>query len=218
LFPSVKLLGEESLNTWSLSHNVGMTTATSLFSTSLKTFYQAVPLGGFSVAEIFSAIDSKGSIDMVFYVAYIDTQTLVEIAENYPTTTFLVCVEKYTEYDNYTRDNIVYYWAEVYQVWFLSGYLAGLMTKPGDSEICYIKSLNDTYNTLLLNSFSYGVQMANPKVTVRYWLADTYVNNFVLQQLAQSMLQSGYNCSQLATTGFSMDSAARFVNAGRFVR
>lgn len=207
-----------SLNTWSLTHSFGMTKVTSLFSTSLKTYYQKLRTNVYhSFEEISAIIDSKGPVDIVFYVAFFDPALIVELADRYKTTSFLGCVPKYTSYDDYTRLNINYYWAEIYQGWFLSGYLAGLMLEEKGGDICYVKTYNNTYNTLLLNSFSYGVQMAKPNATVRYWISNTETNSYVLQQMSTNMLHSRL-CSQIATTASVTESVSDFTSSNKYAR
>jgi len=99
----------------------------------------------------------------------------------------------------------------------LSGYLAGLsLAKEGSNTICYIKSYNDTVNTLRLNSFAYGAMKANRKAKIRYWTSNTEVKQYVLNQLTNKMLQTGF-CEQLAATQFNVALFRPFTIANKFV-
>jgi basic membrane lipoprotein Med (substrate-binding protein (PBP1-ABC) superfamily) len=166
-------------------------------------------------------IDSQrtiNSVDIVIFVARIDGNMLVQLSDIYNETSFLLCAPRFPDYEQFSNNNIDYYWAELYQSWFLSGYLAGLMIDPKEvGTICYIQTLNDNYNRLLLNAFSHGVLMANKNVTIPVWIAGTTENTYILSSLATEILYTA-QCDQVATNAFAVLVFRPFTESKKFVR
>ena len=226
---SLYYIGNFEFNSWSLSHNIGILSVTSRYSTSLTTFYvlysASTATSSQQISDISQTIrsyQSNSTVDVVFFVAAVTGPAVLRLAEIFESTNFLVCAPMYPEYAQYVRNNVDYYWAELYQSWFLSGYLAGLMLGPtGTGTICYIQPIHDTYNRLLLNAFAYGALKASPSknVSIPVWVSNTYSNRYELQQLATKILETTI-CDQMATNAFTYEAARIFANRqqGTFVR
>lgn len=217
--------GSFDISVWSSAHFAGLLSVTSKLSSSLQTSYHILPTLGASQAQqldfVASLIDSQrtiNSVDIVMFVAAIDGNALVQLSNMYNDTNFLLCAPRYPDYEQFSNNNIDYYWAELYQSWFLSGYLAGLMVDPKKSgTICYIQTLNDNYNRLLLNAFSHGVMMANKNVTIPVWIAGTTGDAYILSSLATEVLRMG-QCDQVASNAFAVLVFKPFTASKKFVR
>lgn len=128
--------------------------------------------------------------DVIFTTSFAFMDTTTEIAKKYPHVIFFNC-------SGYKRaPNVGTYFAEFYQLYYLNGLMAGVLTKTG--KIGYVASYPTPEVVRHINAFALGVKKTNPRVTVDVrWLFAWY-DPTKARTAAESLIQEG--CDVLAFT------------------
>lgn len=113
---------------------------------------------------------------------------MIEVAKRYPDITFLHCSGLNT------ADNVSTFFGRIYQARYLSGMVAGAMTKNG--KIGYAAAFPIPEVIRGINAFTLGVQAVNPNATVKVVWSNTWVDPTLEKQAAQSLIDAG--CDVLA--------------------
>lgn len=108
---------------------------------------------------------------------------ILKVAKNYPETIFLHC-------SGYTRtDNVGTYFWRAYQGRFLTGMLAGMLTKS--NIIGYSAAFPIPLVIRGINAFTLGVRSVNPDAVVNVVWTNTWYDPAVEKQAADSLLDIG---------------------------
>lgn len=113
---------------------------------------------------------------------------MLEVAKRYPDVTFLHCSGLQT------ADNVSTYFGRIYQARYLSGIVAGAMTK--NNKIGYAAAFPIPEVVRGINAFTLGVQAVNPDAKVKVVWSNTWVDPTLEKQAAQSLIADG--CDVLA--------------------
>lgn len=113
---------------------------------------------------------------------------MLEVAKKYPDIVFLHCSGLST------ADNVSTFFGRIYQARYLSGMVAGAMTK--NNNIGYAAAYPIPEVIRGINAFTLGVQAVNPDATVKVVWSNTWVDPTLEKQAAQSLINAG--CDVLA--------------------
>ncbi|MEM2195860.1 MAG: BMP family ABC transporter substrate-binding protein, partial [Sulfolobales archaeon] len=133
---------------WSYMHDLGRRVFESLFKQWLETtYYEAV-----SEAELLSRIDElvRAGYTVIFTTSFEFMEKTYEAAKKYPNVMFFHC-------SGYMRwDNMGTYFADLYQVYYLNGLMAGALTKTG--KIGYVAAFTIPEVIRHINAFAIGAK------------------------------------------------------------
>jgi len=166
---------------WSNAHDVGRRYVQNLFPW-LETFYVESVSAADAPAVIDSLITQK-KVNVVFTTSFDFMDPTVEEAKKYPNVLFFHC-------SGYKRaPNLGTYFAELYQLYYLNGLMAGALTKT--DKIGYVGAYPTPEVIRHINAFALGVKAVNPnaKVYVRWLLA--WYNPDGARQAAQALVSEG---------------------------
>ena len=166
---------------WTHAHDVARRYAENMFPW-LETF----PVESVSAADAPAVIDelvTQKKVNVVFTTSFDFMDPTVEEAKKYPNVLFFHC-------SGYKRaPNLGTYFAELYQLYYLNGLMAGALTKT--NKIGYVGAYPTSEVIRHINAFALGVKAVNPnaKVYVR-WLMAWYNPNGA-KQAAQALVSEG---------------------------
>ncbi len=178
---------------WSNAHDIGRKYVESKFPW-LKTVYiENVPEG--DVERYIDRLINEEKCDIVFTTSFGFMDGTVNAAKKYPDKLFMHC-------SGYKREkNLGTYFAELYQSYYLTGLMAGALTKS--NKIGYVGAHPIPEVIRHINAFALGVKEANPnaKVYVR-WLFSWY-DPAKAKEAAESLISEGIDA-----LAFTEDSTA----------
>jgi len=178
---------------WSYAHDVGRRVVESLFKDWLETTYIAW-VDENRVAEVIDNLVSKG-YNVIFTTSFEHMEKTYEKAQQYPNVMFFHC----SGYKR--RPNMATYFADLYQVYYLNGLLAGALTQTG--HIGYVAAYTIPEVVRHINAFAIGVrEMANllgKNVTVHVYEIGEWVAPEKAKQAAQTLYEQ-YKVDVLAFT------------------
>ncbi|MEM2006381.1 MAG: BMP family ABC transporter substrate-binding protein [Sulfolobales archaeon] len=133
---------------WSYMHDLGRRVVEGLFRQWLDTtYYEAV-----SEAELLSRVDElvRAGYTVIFTTSFDFMEKTYEAAKKYPNVMFFHC-------SGYMRwDNMGTYFADLYQVYYLNGLMAGALTKTG--KIGYVAAFTIPEVIRHINAFAIGAK------------------------------------------------------------
>jgi simple sugar transport system substrate-binding protein len=133
---------------WSYMHDLGRRVVESLFKEWLETtYYEKV-----SEAELLSRIDElvRAGYTVIFTTSFEFMEKTYEAGKKYPNVMFFHC-------SGYMRrENVGTYFADLYQVYYLNGLMAGALTKTG--KIGYVAAFTIPEVVRHINAFAIGAR------------------------------------------------------------
>ncbi len=140
-----------------------------------------------SVAEgdaerVFNDLVSKG-YNMIFATTFGFMDAAYTVAEAHPDVIF----EHVFGYK--MRDNMAIYSGRLYQIRYLTGIIAGMMTK--DNEIGYLAAFPIPEVISGINGFALGVKSVNPNAKIHVVWLNTWYDPVIERQGAESLLDLG---------------------------
>ncbi|MCX7794949.1 MAG: BMP family ABC transporter substrate-binding protein [bacterium] len=128
--------------------------------------------------------------DVIFTTSFGYMDATIEAGKKYPDKIFFHC-------SGYSRSkNVGTYFAELYQIYYLNGLMAGALTKT--NKVGYVGAHPIPEVIRHINAFALGVQEVNPKATVDVrWLFSWY-DPSKARMAAESLISDG--CDVLAFT------------------
>jgi basic membrane protein A len=145
------------------------------------TYIESVPEGP-DAARIIRDLAVKG-YDMIFTTSFGYMDPTLEVAQEFPDVIFEHC----SGYK--TGDNMSTYFGRMYQPRFLSGVIAGAMSKTG--VIGYVAAFPIPEVLRGLNAFTLGAQVYNPYVEVKVVWTNTWYDPVKEREAAVALLDSG---------------------------
>jgi basic membrane protein A len=121
--------------------------------------------------------------DLVFTTTYGFSEPTLAVAREFPGTRFEIC----TGYN--TSVNAGVYFGRMYEARFLTGLVAGKMTKT--NKIGFVAAYPIPQVVRGINAFALGVQAANPAAKVYVVWTNTWFNTGLEREAAQGLVQSG---------------------------
>ena len=165
---------------WSYAHNQGRLEIEKM--DGVKTsFVEAVNEGPDSERVILNM--ARKGYDLIFATSFGYMDPMLKVAKQFPETTFMHCS------GFKTADNMGTYFGRMYQARYLSGMVAGAMTKS--NIMGYVAAFPIPEVIRGINAFTLGAQSVNPDVTVRVVWTKTWYDPATEKEAAKSLLDVG---------------------------
>jgi len=126
---------------------------------------------------------ARKKYDLVFATSFGYMDSMLKVAAKFPQTTFMHCA------GFKTAANMGNYFGRIYQPRYLSGMVAGSMTKS--KVLGYVAAFPIPEVIRGINAFTLGAQAVNPEVTVRVVWTKTWYDPAKEKEAAQSLLDVG---------------------------
>jgi len=137
---------------------------------------------GADAERVITELCEKG-VKIIFGTTFGYMDYMVNVAAKYPDVTFMHCS------GFKTADNLGTYFGRDYQARYLSGIVAGKMTKTG--KIGYVAAMPIPECVRGINGFTQGVRSVNPTATVQVVWTNTWYDPAVEKDAAKSLLDKG---------------------------
>ncbi|WP_419176424.1 BMP family ABC transporter substrate-binding protein [Desulfosediminicola sp.] len=165
---------------WSYAHDVGRQEIDKM--DGVKTSYvESVAEGPDSERVILNM--ARRGYDLIFATSFGYMDPMLKVARQFPDTTFMHCS------GFKSADNMGNYFGRMYQARYLSGIVAGSMTKS--NTIGYVAAFPIPEVIRGINAFALGVQSVNPDATVRVVWSKTWYDPATEKEAAKSLLDFG---------------------------
>ena len=165
---------------WSYAHDVGRQAVEKLSGVTTS-FVEAVPEGPDSERVMLNM--ARKGYDVVFATSYGYMDQMLKVAKQFPKTVFMHCSGfKLSE-------NMGNYFGRIYQARFLTGMVAGAMTRA--NTIGYVAAFPIPEVIRGINAFALGAQSVNPKAEVRVVWTKTWYDPATEKEAAKSLLDVG---------------------------
>ena len=144
-------------------------------------FVEAVPEGPDSERVMLNM--ARKGFDLVFATSFGYMDPMLKVAQKFPKTVFMHC-------SGYKKsDNMGNYFGRMYQARYLSGMVAGAMTRA--NILGYVAAFPIPEVIRGINAFTLGAQAVNPKVEVRVVWTKTWYDPATEKEAAKSLLDIG---------------------------
>ncbi len=173
---------------WSHAHDVGRRYVQNKFSWLETMYVEAIPEG--DVPRVIDRLINEEKCDVVFTTSFGYMDATIEAGKRYPNKIFMHC-------SGYKQEqNVGSYFAEMYQMYYLSGLMAGALTKS--SKIGYVGAHPIPEVVRHINAFAIGAKEVNPAAKVHVkWLFSWY-DPARAREAAESLIAEG--CDAFAFT------------------
>ncbi len=165
---------------WSYAHDAGRKALDKMPGITTS-FVESVPEGADSERVILNM--ARKGYDIIFTTSFGYMDPTIKVAQSYPKTVFMHC----SGYK--TAPNVGNYFGRIYQPRYLSGLVAGSMSKSG--VIGYVAAFPIPEVIRGINAFTLGVREANPKAEVRVVWTKTWYDPATEKEAAKSLLDVG---------------------------
>ncbi len=174
---------------WSHAHEMGRRYVQKKFSSWLDTVYvESVPEA--DVARIIDRLVREEKCDVVFTTSFGYMDATIAAGKKYPDKIFMHC-------SGFKRaKNVGTYFAELYQIYYLNGLMAGALTKK--NKVGYVGAFPIPEVIRHIDAWALGVKAVNPKAKVEVrWLFSWY-DPAKAKEAAEALVADG--CDALAFT------------------
>ena len=166
---------------WTYAHDEGRKEMEKLPYVKPSTFIESVPEGAES-ARVINGLVRKGA-NLVFTTSFGYMDATISVAEKNKDVVFMHCS------GFKTTDNVGTYFGRMYEPRYLSGIVAGKMTKA--NVIGYVAAFPIPEVIRGINAFTLGVQSVNPQAEVKVVWTQTWFNPGIERDAADSLLDVG---------------------------
>jgi simple sugar transport system substrate-binding protein len=150
---------------WSHAHDVGRKYVESKLDWLETVYVESVPEG--DAARIIDRLVVEEKCDVVFTTSFGYMDDTVAAGAKYPDQLFMHC----SGFKN--SENVGTYFAELYQMYYLNGLMAGALTKSG--KVGYVGAFPIPEVVRHINAYALGVKDANPDARVHVrWIFSWY--------------------------------------------
>ena len=164
---------------WSYAHDQGRQALEAL---GVKTFFQEAVQEGPGAEAVIMNMARKG-YDVIFTTSFGYMDPTVKVAKDFPKTVFMHCS------GFKTAPNVGTYFGRMYQARYLSGMVAGKMSKGG--KLGYVAAFPIPEVIRGINAFTQGVRAVNPKAEVRVVWTKTWYDPATEKEAAKGLLDVG---------------------------
>lgn len=165
---------------WSYAHEQGRLAVAAM--PGVKTTYVEAVKEGPDSERVMLNMARKG-YDLIFATSYGYMDPMVKVANQFPKTVFMHC-------SGFKRaKNMGTYFGRMYQARYLSGIVAGSMTKS--NILGYVAAFPIPEVIRGINAFALGAQSVNPKAQVRVVWTKTWYDPATEKEAAKSLLDVG---------------------------
>jgi simple sugar transport system substrate-binding protein len=166
---------------WSNAHDVGRKYAMSKLPWLETVFVESVPEG--DSIRIIDRLINEEKCDVVLTTSFGYMDDTVKAAEKYKDKLFFHC-------SGFKRaPNLGNYFAELYQMYYLNGLMAGAMTKS--DKVGYVGAFPISEVVRHINAFALGVKEANPKAKVHVRWIFSWYDPAKAREAAESLVAEG---------------------------
>ncbi len=166
---------------WTYAHDEGRKEMESLPFVEPSIYIESVPEGAES-ARVITGLVRKGS-NLVFTTSFGYMDATLDVAKRYKDVVFMHC----SGYK--TAENVGNYFGRMYEPRYLSGIVAGKMTKA--NVIGYVAAFPIPEVIRGINAFTLGVRSVNPQAQVRVVWTQTWFDPGIERDAADSLLDVG---------------------------
>ncbi|MGE4319789.1 MAG: BMP family ABC transporter substrate-binding protein [Deferribacterales bacterium] len=163
---------------WTFAHDMGRQVMAKLPYVKDVTFIESVPEGAEST-RIITSLAQKG-YNLIFTTSFGYMDPTIEVASKFPDVTFMHC----SGYK--AAENVGTYFGRIYQPRYLSGMVAGKMTKT--NIIGYVGAFPIPEVIRGINAFTLGVRSVNPDAVVKVVWTQTWFDPAKERDAADSLL------------------------------
>ncbi|MCG6931525.1 MAG: BMP family ABC transporter substrate-binding protein [Desulfofustis sp.] len=165
---------------WSYAHDQGRLALEEM--DGVKTAYVEAVAEGPDSERVMQNMARKG-YDIIFATSFGYMDPMLKVAKQFPDTVFMHCS------GFKTADNMGTYFGRMYEARYLSGMVAGAMTKS--NTIGYVAAFPIPEVIRGINAFALGAQSLNPDATVRVVWTKTWYDPATEKEAAKSLLDVG---------------------------
>ncbi len=165
---------------WSYAHDQGRKALEKLGNVTTS-YVEAVPEGPDSERVMLNM--ARKGYDLIFATSFGYMDSMLKVAQKFPNTVFMHCS------GFKTAKNMGNYFGRMYQARYLSGIVAGAMTKS--KIIGYVAAFPIPEVIRGINAFTLGVQSINPEAKVRVVWTKTWYDPVTEKEAAKSLLDVG---------------------------
>jgi basic membrane protein A len=165
---------------WSYAHDLGRLAVEKM--DGVTTSYVEAVAEGPDSERVMLNMARKG-YDVVFATSFGYMDPMLKVAKQFPDASFMHCS------GFKTADNMGNYFGRMYQARYLSGMVAGAMTKS--NTLGYVAAFPIPEVIRGINAFTLGAQAMNPDVTVRVVWTKTWYDPATEKEAAKSLLDVG---------------------------
>ncbi|MGW8194957.1 MAG: BMP family ABC transporter substrate-binding protein [Desulforhopalus sp.] len=165
---------------YSYAHDVGRQAVEAMDGVTTS-YVEAVPEGPDSERVILNM--ARKGYDVIFATSFGYMDPMLKVSKQFPKTAFLHCS------GFKMGDNMGNYFGRIYQARYLSGIVAGAMTKS--NVLGYVAAFPIPEVIRGINAFTLGAQSVNPDVTVRVVWTKTWYDPATEKEAAKSLLDVG---------------------------
>jgi basic membrane protein A len=165
---------------YSYSHDVGRQAVEAMPGV-MTSYVEAVPEGPDSERVILNM--ARKGFDVIFATSFGYMDPMLKVAKQFPKTTFMHCS------GFKMADNMGNYFGRMYQPRYLSGMLAGAMTKG--NVLGYVAAFPIPEVIRGINAFTLGARSVNPDAVVRVVWTKTWYDPATEKEAAKSLLDVG---------------------------
>ena len=170
---------------WSYAHDQGRLAVDAMDGVTTS-FVEAVPEGPDSERVMINM--ARKGFDIIFATSYGYMDPMLKVAKQFPKAVFMHC-------SGYKlAANMGNYFGRMYQARYLSGMVAGAMTKT--DKLGYVAAFPIPEVIRGINAFALGVQAVNPKAEVRVVWTKTWYDPATEKEAGKSLLD--VNCDVIA--------------------
>jgi len=167
---------------WTYAHDLGRQYVQKVFGSDIITSYiESVPEGAES-ENVLRSYAQRG-YDLIFATSFGYMDPVINVAKKYPKTIFMHC----SGYK--ASENVGTYFGRMYEPRFLSGLIAGIMTKS--NIIGYVAAHPIPEVIRGINAFALGVKYVNPEAKVHVIWSNTWYDPAMEKEAAISLLDMG---------------------------
>ncbi len=178
---------------WTFAHDQGRKYAVSKLPWLATVYVESVPEG--DSTRILDRLVQEEKCDVVLTTSFGYMDDTIKAGERYPKTLFMHC----SGFKN--LPNVGTYFAELYQMYYLNGLMAGALTKSG--KVGYVGAFPIPEVVRHLNAFALGIKAANPKARMQVRWIYSWYDPAKAKEAAEALVADG--CDALA---FTEDSAS----------
>lgn len=166
---------------WTFAHDEGRKAMEKLPFVEESTYIESVPEGAES-ARVITGLVRKGH-NLIFTTSFGYMDATLEVAKRYKDVVFMHCS------GFKTAENMGNYFGRMYEPRYLSGIVAGKMTKA--NIIGYVAAFPIPEVIRGINAFTLGVRSVNPEAEVRVVWTQTWFDPGIERDAADSLLDIG---------------------------
>ena len=165
---------------WSYSHDQGRQVLEKM--DGVKTSFVEAVAEGPDSERVIQNMARKG-YDIIFATSFGYMDPMLKVAKQFPNAVFMHCS------GFKTAENMGNYFGRIYQARYLSGMVAGSMTKS--NTLGYVAAFPIPEVIRGINAFTLGAQAVNPDVSVRVVWTKTWYDPATEKEAAKSLLDVG---------------------------